>query len=632
MSTDQHVYTDQSVQQNSTKNQIMQWSLLLLPFLKWTHRINRGTLRDDLIAGLTGAIVVLPQGVAFATIAGMPPQYGLYAGMVPAIVAALFGSSWHLVSGPTTAASVVLFVSLSSFAEPGTAQYVTLALTLTLIVGVTQLIMGVARLGTLVNFISHTVVVGFTAGAAVVIATKQIKNFFGLPIPRSAEFHEIFMYLFSHLGNINPFILAVGAITLLSGIAIKRFVPRIPYMIGAMLIGSVAALLLDFWFGAERTMISTVGALPSVLPPLSMPDLSPGTLKELVPAAMAVTLFALTEAVSIARSLAIRSGQHLDSNQEFIGQGLSNITGSFFSGYVATGSFNRSGLNYQAGAKTPLAAVFAGSLLMAVVLLVAPLAAYLPNAAMAGILFLVAWGLVDFHHIRKIIQASVSEAAVMGATFFSALFIGLEFAIFLGVFLSLLLYLRRTSRPRVRVRAPDPRLPRRKFNTDSALPECPQVKLVRIDGSLFYGAVSHVSEQLRNMEHENPEQKHLVVIATGINFIDVAGSEMLAQEAVQRRNHGGGLYLLRPKAAALEVIKRGGYLKEIGEENLFSSKEAVIESVFQRLDNSVCRRCPRAVFRECPSAAQRDVPITITAPAKLGTDNNPKPRTAAMPG
>jgi SulP family sulfate permease len=239
---------------------------------------------------------------------------------------------------------------------------------------------------------------------------------------------------------------------------------------------------------------------------------------------------------------------------------------------------------------------------------------------------------VDFHHIRKIIQASTSETAVMGATFFSALFIGLEFAIFLGVFLSLLLYLRRTSRPRVRVRAPDPRLPRRKFNTDSALPECPQVKLVRIDGSLFYGAVSHVSEQLRNMEHENPEQKHLVVIATGINFIDVAGSEMLAQEAVQRRNHGGGLYLLRPKAAALEVIKRGGYLKEIGEENLFSSKEAVIESVFQRLDNSVCRRCPRAVFRECPSAAQRDVPITITAPAKLGTDNNPKPRTAAMPG
>ncbi|NIP74340.1 MAG: SulP family inorganic anion transporter, partial [Gammaproteobacteria bacterium] len=586
----------------SRQGRLPDWAYRLLPFLSWAHRVNRRTLRDDLLAGLTGAIVVLPQGVAFATIAGMPPEYGLYAGMVPAIVAALFGSSWHLVSGPTTAASVVLYSSLSALADPGTAQYVTLALTLTVMVGVTQLIMGFARLGALVNFISHSVVVGFTAGAAVLIAAKQIRHFFGLSIPRGSEIYEIVAHLFTQPQDINLFVLAVGASTLLTGVAIKRFAPRFPYMIGAMLVGSLAAVGLDHVFGTERTLIATVGALPSHLPPLSLPDFSPATLKQLAPAAMAVTLFALTEAVSIARSLALRAGQHIDGNQEFIGQGLSNVAGSFFSGYVATGSFNRSGLNYEAGAKTPLAAVFAGSLLTVVVLLVAPSAAYLPNAAMAGILFLIAWGLVDTHHIRKIVRASGSEAAVMAATFFSALFIGMEFAIFLGVFLSLLLYLRRTSRPEVRVRAPDPSLPKRRLNTDPDLAECPQLKLVRVDGSLFYGATGHIIEQLRDLERAHPEQRHLAIIATGINFIDVAGAELLAQEAARRRTRGGGLYLLGPKAQVRKFLAHGGYLEEIGADNLFPTKTAGLHEIQQRLDRDRCRHCPRAVFLECPGA------------------------------
>ena len=212
----------------SAANRFPDWAYRLLPFLAWAHRVDRHTLRSDLLAGLTGAIVVLPQGVAFATIAGMPPEYGLYAGMVPAIVAALFGSSWHLVSGPTTAASVVLYSSLSAFAEPGTAHYVTLALTLTLMVGVTQLVMGFARLGALVNFISHSVVVGFTAGAAVLIATKQIQHFFGIHIPRGSEFYETLAHLFTNIGDTNLFVLGVGALTLLSGVAVKRFAPQIP--------------------------------------------------------------------------------------------------------------------------------------------------------------------------------------------------------------------------------------------------------------------------------------------------------------------------------------------------------------------------------------------------------------------
>jgi len=571
----------------------------LLPFLIWLPRINRHTISQDLIAALTGAIVVLPQGVAFATIAGMPPEYGLYAGMVPAIVAALFGSSWHLVSGPTTAASIVLLSSLSAFAEPGSAEYVRLALTLTLMVGAIQLFMGFARLGTLVNFISHSVVVGFTAGAAVLIAISQLKHFFGVSIARGSSPFETLHALASSLDAINPYVVTVAVVTLFTGIVIKRYLLRVPYMIGAMLVGSLTAVAL----GAPGHGIATVGALPSRLPPLSMPAFDLATLRELAPTAVAVTLFALTEAVSIARSIAIKTGQHIDGSQEFIGQGLSNLVGSFFSGYVATGSFNRSGVNYEAGAQTPLAAVFAGILLMGVVVLVAPLAAYLPKAAMAGVLLLVAWGLIDGHHIRKILRASRSEAMVMSVTFLSALLLDLEFAILLGVGLSLITYLNRTSRPHLEERVPDPSLPKRRFNDARHLPQCPRLRMVRVDGSLFFGAVNHVAERLRKMEKRDRVSRDTCLIAHGMNFIDVAGAEFLAREAVRLRSEGRRLYLFRLKPAAKAFLDRGGYLDEIGRDAVFESKSVGLARVVSLIDPAHCECCTARVFVECPCSA-----------------------------
>ncbi|MBI5165718.1 MAG: SulP family inorganic anion transporter [Magnetospirillum sp.] len=568
----------------------------LLPFLSWLPMVNRRTLSADLSAGLTGAIVVLPQGVAFATIAGMPPEYGLYAGMIPAIVAALFGSSWHLVSGPTTAASLVLFSSLSALAEPGSASYVTLALTLAIMVGLAELTMGLFRLGSIVNFISHSVVIGFTAGAGVLIAANQIKNFFGLEIPRGAHFIDIFAYLFTHLGAIHWPVAVVGAATLATGIAVRRFLPRIPYMIVAIVVGSVVALAFNAGFAAG---IPTVGALPSSLPPLSAPSFDPAVWKALSSTAVAVTLFALTEALSISRALAVRSGQHIDGNQEFIGQGLSNIAGSFFSGYVATGSFNRSGLNYEAGAQTPLAAVVAGAGLMVLVVLLAPLAAYMPNAAMAGVLFLVAWGLIDRHHIAQIVRTSRAETLVLAATFLATLLVELEQAIFVGVVLSLLMYLNRTSQPRILVRVPDPDSSSRKFTTDPALPECPQLRIIRVDGSLFFGAVNFLQEALRGYEQEAPDRKHLIVVMSGVNFIDIAGAEALAQMARRFRARGGGLYLIRVKEAVAEVLRKGGQIEDIGAANIFDSKTQALRTIYRRLDGEVCRACRLSVFVEC---------------------------------
>jgi len=573
----------------------------MLPFLRWWHHVSRETLRADLIAGLTGAALVLPQGVAFATIAGMPPEYGLYASMVPAIVAALFGSSWHLVSGPTTAASIVMYSALSTHAVPGSEQYIALAITLAFMVGVIQFAMGLGRLGALVNFISHSVIVGFTAGAAILIATKQAENFFGLEIPSGEHFYETLSYLWYHWRDFHPFVSLVAIVTLGSGIVVKRLWPKFPAMIAALIIGSLTAVFLNYILGEPTSGIHMVGALPQRLPPLSSPVFSVGIFRELAPVALAMTLFALTEAVSIARSISMRSGQPIEGNQEFIGQGLSNIAGSFFSAYVATGSFNRSGANYDAGARTPLAAVFAGILLIVIVLLVAPLADYLPHAAMAGLLFLVAWRLIDFHHIKTIIRADRKETVVMAVTFFGTLFLELEFAILLGVMLSLMIYLRQTSKPRVLPRVPDPNSPHRKFTSSVTLPECPQLKMIRIDDSLYFGAVAYVREMFRRFREHYPEQKHLLLLTKGINHVDIAGAELLLDEAIARRQVGGELYLYRLKDSASDVLERGGYMEKLNRKNMYDSKEDAIHSIFNRLDKTICKRCDKRIFQECQS-------------------------------
>lgn len=567
--------------------------------MAWLPGVRRGDVKADLIAALTGAIIVLPQGVAFATIAGMPPQYGLYAGMVPAIVAALFGSSRHLVSGPTTAASVVLFSSLSLLAVPGTPDYVALALTLTFMVGVMELALGLARMGALVNFISHSVVVGFTAGAALLIAAKQLKHFFGVEIDSGGHLHDILIEFGRHIVDINPFATAVALMTLAIGIGVKLWLPRFPYMIAAMVGGSLFALLLDWLFGPEVTHIATVGALPANLPPLSAPTLTLDNIRHLAPSALAVTLFALTEAVSIGRSLAARGGYRIDGNQEFIGQGLSNIAGAFFSGYVATGSFNRSGVNFEAGARTPLAAVLAGLLLMAVVLLVAPLASYLPKAAMAGVLFLVAYGLIGMKEIHHIVTASRRETSVLIVTFLSALFLDLEFAIFAGVLLSLVLYLERTSKPRLVTLSPDPRLPQHAFSSDPLVQQCPQLHFLRIDGSLFFGSVAHVEQAFDHMHEQTPKQKHLAILADGINFVDLQGGECLVREAERRKADGGGFYLINVKQGLWEALERCHCMETTGARNVFQSKQAAIRAIFQKLDKSVCANCDKRIFQEC---------------------------------
>src|SRR5512135_1713329 len=448
------------------------------PLAGWRQQVNRRTLRNDMMAGLTGAVIVLPQGGAFAMIAGLPPEYGLYTAIVPAVIAALFGSSFHLVSGPTTAISIVLFTTVSPLVQPGTPEYIEMVLAITFLAGLFQLSLGIARLGALVNFVSHSVVVGFTAGAALLIGTSQLSNFLGVPGSKRHAFIHVWADLARHLSDINTVVLAIAATTLVFALLFKRFLPKLPGMLFAMVIGSLLSLLLN---GKEHG-VRLVGSLPSHLPPLSAPDLSTANIRSLAPAALAVAMLGLAEAVSIARAVATRSHQRIDSNQEFIGQGLANMVGSFFSSYASSGSFTRTGVNFDAGAKTPLAAVFAAAALMLILLLIAPLTAWLPVASMAGVLLVVAYSLIDFHHIRTIVRTSHQEAAVLAVTFLATLLVELEFAIYVGVMLSLLLYLNRTAHPAFVTLAPDPDSRKKTLINVQKKPlsECPQLKIIRI--------------------------------------------------------------------------------------------------------------------------------------------------------
>ena len=566
--------------------------------MQWKHLVDRTSTRADLIAGITGALIVLPQGVAFATIAGMPPEYGLYAAMLPAIIAALFGSSWHLVSGPTTAISIAVFAAVSPLADPGSAQFIGMVLTLTFMVGVFQLILGLARMGVLVNFISHTVVIGFTAGAALLIAASQIKNFFGLNIARGAPFHVVIEQTIAQFGNINLYVTFVGVVTLAVGLLAKRFIPKMPYMIVAMVVGSVIAYLINLEVGVETTMIKTVGALSAQLPPFVMPDFSYSTIHKVMFPALVVTMLALTEAVSISRSIAVKSEQRIDGNQEFIGQGLSNLVGSFFSGYASCGSFNRSGVNYAAGAKTPMATVYASIFLVLVLLLVAPLASYLPTAAMAGILFLVAWGLIDFHHIAAIGKSSRSETVILWVTMIGTL-IDLEKGIFFGILLSLTIYLYRVSRPGMLAVVPAKEEGAYHFVSAEGHQQCPQVSIMRINGALFFGAVDNVRDKLRQIDEINPLKKTVLIAARGITFVDVAGAEMLAQESRRRRNLGGGLYFYSCKEATSDFLRKTGKLDDIGKSNFFPIMADWIKPVYATLDAEICSNCKARIFAEC---------------------------------
>ncbi|WP_434579197.1 SulP family inorganic anion transporter [Pseudomonas sp. Z5-35] len=499
----------------------------LFPFLSWLPRQTRASVSRDLIVGLSGAILALPQSIAYALIAGLPPEYGLYAAIVPVLIACLWGSSWHLICGPTAAISIVLYATVSPLAVPASQDYIMLILLLTVLAGIFQWLLGLLRFGALVNFVSHSVVLGFTLGAAVVIALGQLPNLLGLDLPNEATALKSLLMLFSHIGAVDNPSLLLGLGTLVLGMVLKRLLPRWPTLLITLVISSLVVWLWPAMFGH----VALVSAFAGRLPPFTPLPLDLELILRLLPGAVAVGMLGLVTSLSIARSLSVRSGQLLDANQEVRAQGLSNIVGGFFAGSLSAGSFTRSGLSYEAGARSPLAGVFSALWVALFALAGAKLIAHIPIPAMAGSILLIAWGLVDHRGIRALYRVSRSEFLVMGLTCLATLLLELQTAIYAGVLASLFFYLKRTSQPRVQ-----------QFREGEA-------DVLRVGGSIFFGASHYLQVRLQRM----PAQQ-VVIDAQQINFIDYSGVEMLHQEARRLRGQGRSLTLRGARPQVVEEL------------------------------------------------------------------------------
>ena len=414
----------------------------LFPFLQWLPEYKKpGVIRADVLAGLTGAIVVLPQGIAFALLAGMPPHYGLYAAMVPCLIAALYGSSRLMVTGPANAISLTTMALIAPLALPESTQYVALVLTLSFLVGVIQLALGFSGIGRWVEKVPHSVIVGFTAGAAVLIINSQVGTLLGINIPRGTDVMDTLKAIatLGLNGDIQWQSITLVIVTL-SIIRLWRPLNRyVPSMLIAVIIGAIAAILIELAFPLMN-QFKRVSEIPGAFPPLSMPDLSPSTLQQLFAATLIMTLLASTEAMAIARAIALKTKDTFNANQEFIGQGLANVAGSFFSAYPSSGSFNRTGVNLAAGAKTPLAALCAAVFLIIILAFVSPLAKHIPYVVIASLLLLVAWKLIDLKQIRHEFRMGKKEWVPMVITAIGTVTIALEWAILFGIFSSALMH------------------------------------------------------------------------------------------------------------------------------------------------------------------------------------------------
>ncbi|MES2054075.1 MAG: SulP family inorganic anion transporter [Pseudomonadota bacterium] len=578
-------------------------------FGSWTRTVTRSTLRVDAMAGLLGAVLVLPQGIAFATLAGLPPEYGLYTAVVPCIIAALFGSSWHVMSGPTNANSLALFAMLSPLAVAFSPAYIQLALAVTVMVGIMQWLIGTLRLGSLANFISPAALFGFTSGAALLIAVYALPDLLGLAPAAEHGAAAVLAHVVSQLGHAQPAALAVAAITAAVAFAVRRLRPGWPFMLVGLVVSTALAA---FWFQVmapepvtPAMALRTVGKIATPWPRFEVPHISWASVPDLLGLAFALTIVALGQAISIAKAVAARSGQRIDANREFRGQGLSNIVGGFFSCYVSCGSMNRSMPNLQAGARTPLAAVFAALLLLGLVAVSSSLLAQIPMAALAALLMLVAVALLDLTRWRQLFRLSRTEFAVALATMAATVTIRLEMAILLGTLLSLMSFLYRTSKPAMRTMGFDSSSPDRQFVVlaDAATPlqECPQLKLLRMEGEVYFGATQHVADTLHALRHAPQPQKHLLVMGKSMNFIDLAGAELWEAELTARRAMGGNLYFHRPRPEVLRMWETTGFTRLLGPEHQFPDKRTAIATIFPKLDPQICRTCTARIFWECKS-------------------------------
>jgi len=565
-----------------------------LPFLCWTGELKkREILQADLIAGITVALVLVPQSMAYAQLAGLPPYYGLYASFLPGIIAALFGSSRQLATGPVAVVSLMTASALGPLAGGSPELYVAYAIMLAMMVGIFQIALGLLHLGVLVNFLSHPVVIGFTNAAAIIIGTSQLGKLFGVTVETADHTYvTVFNTVVEAFQNTHMETMLMAILSLGIMVAMKRFVPKAPNVLTAVIITT----LISWQIGFEHMGGKVVGSIPAGLPALSMPTFDLHTMVQLISVTVAIAIIGFMEAISIAKAMAARTRQRLDANQELVGQGLGNIVSSFSHGYAVSGSFSRSAVNIDAGAKTGFSAVVTGLVVGITLLFLTPLLYHLPQATLAAVIIMAVINLVKIDPIKYAWKVQRHDGVVAIITFVLTLVWAphLDKGIMAGVMLSLMLFLYRSMQPRVAAlsRAPDGTLRDAEINK---LETCRNIALIRFDGSLYFANTGYFEDKVLERVALKPDLKYVIIDAEGINEIDATGEEMLHHLWEQLKETGVELLVARAKKQVWDVFRRTGLIQKVGEDHFFALRTHAFNYAWDKLGDNHAETCPLKV-------------------------------------
>ena len=562
------------------------------PFLSWIGELlDSGKLKADAVAGITVALVLVPQSMAYAQLAGLPAYYGLYASFLPPIVASLFGSSRQLATGPVAVVSLLTAASLEPLAATGSEGFLAYAVGLAVLVGLFQLALGLLKLGVVVDLLSHPVVVGFTNAGALIIATSQIGKLFGVTAEKAEQHYEtVYNTVLAAIEHIHwpTFWMAVLAISIMLGM--KKYLPKLPNVLFAVAVTIVLAYATDF----EQAGGSVVGTIPQGLPGFAMPAFDMSVIGHLLTSAVVIALIGFMEAIAIAKAMAAKTRQRLDTNQELVGQGMSNVVSGFFSGYPVSGSFSRSAVNINAGAITGFSSIVTGAVVGITLLFLTPLLYHLPTATLGAVIILAVINLVKLEPVIHAWKAEPQDAVVSVITFGLTLYLAphLEIGILIGVILSILLFVIRSMRPRVA------ELSRYTDGTlrDIAvhpLPTSDKIAVVRFDGSLYFGNAGYFEDKVLEVVSSKPDLEYIIIDGEGINQLDSTGEEVLHHLAERLESNGIHILVARMKKQFMDTIRATRLIEKMGEEHFFARIQYALDYAWDSLGEAYDRTaCP----------------------------------------
>ncbi len=548
--------------------------------LRWLPDYNGKHFRGDLTAGLTVGVMLIPQGMAYAILAGMPAIYGLYASLIPLLIYPLLGTSRHLAVGTVAIDMLIVAAGVGALAQPHTDQYIELAILLALMTGVFQLAMGFARLGFMVNFLSRPVIAGFMSAAPLIIAASQLGNLLGLDLPNSQYIHILFWEAFQNLDQIHVLTVVMGGVSIAILLGLQLWKPSAPGALIAVVLGIVVVWL----FGLDEVGIDIVGDIPQGLPVPGIPDFSLENLSGLWTSALTLALVQFMGVMSLGKVFASKHDYSVDANRELIAIGSSNVLGSFFRSIPVSGSFSRSAVNEKAGARTPVSNIVAAAVIALTLLVLTPVFYFLPVPVLAAIIMVASVGLIDVPEMRYLLKTKRRDGLIALITFACTLVIGIQEGILIGIGASVAMILYRISRPHVAELGHVPGT--RDFRSLERNPDAEKIKgiyMLRVDASLSFANADLIKDKLLESEMPGGEKhKALVIDATGVNDLDTTSAAMLADVINTLAERGIELYIAGAKGPVRDTIRRAGLHAELGREHFAATPDLAVQHILSR--------------------------------------------------